>query len=147
MSFRVCSPTLPGLCGPSCNVCTEKQGSSFLTDGEAWGTGRPDWHGSRCTAAYGSLPSPGVPVYHMSKTSGVGKPEGYPVEDSVMWPRPGCLLQLPSVIQRELSQRLLLTEVGRASPIVVSRDPSHSLAFSDCSLTHLLLFHYTLSIL
>lgn len=71
-------------------------------DGGARGTSRLDWHGNRCTAAYGNLPSPGVPVYRMSKTSGVGEPEGYPVEDSVMWPRPGCLLQFPSVIQWEL---------------------------------------------
>lgn len=53
-------------------------------DGGAQGTGRLDWHENRCTAAYESLPSPGVPVYHMSKTSGVGEPGVYPVEDSVM---------------------------------------------------------------
>lgn len=36
------------------------------------------------------------------------------------------------------------TEVGWASPVVVSRDP---VAFSDCYLTHRLLSQYTLNIL
>lgn len=68
--------------------------------------------GTGALLLYRSLLSPCVPAHRMSKKSAVGEPEDCPVEDSVIWLRPGCLLQVPLVTQWELFQVLLLTKVG-----------------------------------